>query len=349
MIDLDTVWINLAQWTRELLMGWGLGAVLTELIMMVLQFAVIVGLITVNCIVLVWLERKISGFIQMRLGPNRLGPMGVFQTLADAVKLLAKEDIIPAGVDKILFPWAPIGFMTVAVLLYLVLPFGHSGMAALDLNIGLFYFLSIGSLSTVCLLAAGWGSNNKYSLLGAMRAVAQMVSYELPLTFSVLGVVMLAGTLSLSGIINAQEKVWFILVQPLGFIIFIIAAAAELARKPFDLPEGEQELTAGVYTEYSGMRWALFFLAEYTNLFAVCGLAVTLFLGGGAGPILPGWLWFFLKIYFLMWFLMWVGWTFPRIRIDQLMGISWKYLVPLSLVNIFLTGIGIYLVRGMGG
>lgn len=346
---MEYLWVRIAEAIRVFLNGVGWSPGLVDFCMMLLQFIVIVGIVTVNCLILVWLERKVSGFIQMRLGPNRLGPIGVFQTVADAVKLLSKEDIIPAGADRLLFPWAPILFMTVGVLLYMVIPFGNTGMAVLDLNLGLFFFISIGSLTTVFLLAAGWGSNNKYSLLGALRAVAQMISYELPLTFALLGIVMITGSLSLPEILAAQRPYWFVLLQPLGFIVFLVAAAAELARKPFDLPEGEQELTAGVYTEYSGMRWALFFLAEYTNLFAVCGLAVVLFLGGGSGPFLPGWLWFFLKVYFLMWFLMWVGWTYPRIRIDQLMSLSWKILIPLSLVNIFLTGAGIYFCKGMGG
>jgi len=345
---MDNLWLNLAALLREWLAALGSSPALIEGLMMLVKFIGIVGIILVNITVLIWLERKISGFIQMRLGPNRLGPFGALQTVADALKLLSKEDIVPARTDRILFKLAPVFFMGVIVLLYAVLPFGNKDMVVWESSIGLFYFLSIGSVTTVCLLAAGLGSNSKYSLLGAMRSVAQMVAYELPLTFSLLGVIMLVGSLNLSDILVAQEKYWLVLLQPLGFIIFMIAAAAEMGRKPFDLPEGEQELTGGVYTEYTGMRWALFFLAEYTNLFAVCGLATTIFLGGGSGPFLPGWLWFFIKVYFMMWVFMWVGWTFPRIRIERMMSFCWKVLVPLSLFNLFATGAGIYLFKGWG-
>lgn len=343
---MENLWLNLAGWLRDLLATAGCSPVVVDILLMLVKFIAIAGIITVNVIVLVWLERKISGFIQIRLGPNRLGPFGALQTVADALKLLSKEDIVPARTDRLLFKLAPIFFMATLMLLYAVLPFGNQDMVVWESSIGLFYFLSIGSVTTVCLLAAGIGSNNKYSLLGAMRAVAQMVAYELPLTLSLLGVIMLVGSLSLSDVLNAQQKYWLVFLQPLGFIIFMVAAAAEMARKPFDMPEGEQELTGGVYTEYTGMRWALFFLAEYTNLFAVCGLAVTVFLGGGSGPFLPGWLWFFIKVYFMMWLYMWIGWTFPRIRIERLMGFCWKVLVPLSLANIFITGVGIQIFKG---
>ncbi|MGE5380244.1 MAG: NADH-quinone oxidoreductase subunit NuoH [Methylocystaceae bacterium] len=346
---MENLWLNLAALLRDWLASLGCSPVTVNALLMLVKFIAIAGIVTGNIIVLIWLERKISGFIQMRLGPNRLGPFGSLQTIADALKLLSKEDIIPARTDRILFKLAPIFFLAILLMLYAVLPFGNKDMVVWQSSIGIFYFLSIGSVTTVCLLAAGFGSNSKYSLLGAMRSVAQMVAYELPLTFSLLGVIMLVGSLNLSDVLAAQTKYWLVLVQPLGFVIFMVAAAAELGRKPFDLPEGEQELTGGVYTEYTGMRWALFFLAEYTNLFAVCGLATTIFLGGGSGPFLPGWLWFFIKVYFMMWLFMWVGWTFPRIRIDRLMGFCWKVLVPLSLFNIFATGAGIYIFKGLGG
>jgi NADH-quinone oxidoreductase subunit H len=195
---------------------------------------------------------------------------------------------------------------------------------------------------------AGWGSNNKWSLLGAMRSVAQMISYEIPLAFSLLGVVMITGSLNLSEIVKAQQNIWFILLQPVAFVTFFIAATAELNRGPFDMPEAEQELTAGAFTEYSGMRWALFFLAEYTNLVAVSALAATLFLGGWQGPLLPSWLWIILKTYMIMMVFMWLKWTFPRIRMDHLMSLSWKALIPISLVNVVLTGAGIEIFRWMG-
>ncbi|MGI6469694.1 MAG: NADH-quinone oxidoreductase subunit NuoH [Syntrophomonadaceae bacterium] len=329
------------------MVGLGIKPVWADLILLVVQWAIIIAIVTVNVIILIWLERKVSGFIQERLGPNRLGPFGAFQTIADAMKLLTKEDIIPSRADRWIFMSAPLLFIVVAVMLYAVLPLGKD-MAVVDLNVGLFYFISLGSLSTICLLMAGWGSNNKWSLLGAMRSVAQMISYEIPLAFSLLGVVMIAGSLNLGEIVNAQNRYWFILLQPVAFLVYFIAATAELNRGPFDMPEAEQELTAGVYTEYTGMRWALFFLAEYTNLVAVSALAATLFFGGGQGHWLPSWIWIIIKTYLIMLVFMWMKWTFPRIRMDHLMAFSWKVLIPVSLANILVTGLGIEFFRGMG-
>lgn len=344
---MERLFVNIAEALFNLLQKIGLSAGWADLVLLCLQWGSIIAIVTVNVIILIWLERKIAGFIQQRLGPNRLGPWGAFQTIADAVKLLSKEDIIPAAADRVIFSSAPVFFIIVTVMLYAVIPFGQ-GMEIVDLNAGVFYFLSLGSLTTICLLMAGWGSNNKWSLLGAMRSVAMMISYEVPLAFSLLGVVMITGSLRLSDIVAAQHSVWFILLQPLAFISYFIAATAELNRGPFDMPEAEQELTAGVYTEYTGMRWALFFLAEYTNLVAVSALASTMFLGGWQGPWLPSWVWIIIKTYLVMLVFMWLKWTFPRIRMDHLMSFSWKVLVPVSLVNILLTGIGIYLVKWMG-
>lgn len=338
---------NVAHSLTFWLLGLGLAPVWADLIMLILQWTCIIAIVTLNVIVLIWLERKIAGFIQQRLGPNRLGPFGVFQTIADAMKLLTKEDIIPSRTDRFIFKTAPMLFIIVSVMLYAVLPMGKD-MAIVDLNVGLFYFISLGSLSTICLLMAGWGSNNKWSLLGAMRSVAQMVSYEIPLAFSLLGVVMIAGSLNLNEIVSAQNRVWFIILQPVAFLTYFIAATAELNRGPFDMPEAEQELTAGAYTEYTGMRWALFFLAEYTNLVAVSALAATLFFGGGHGPWLPSWLWIILKTYLIMLVFMWLKWTFPRIRMDHLMSFSWKVLIPVSLANILVTGLGLEIFRWMG-
>lgn len=344
---MERIFLDIAEWLVKWLQYLGLSAAGADLILLVVQWSVIIAIITLNVIVLIWLERKIAGFIQQRLGPNRLGPFGVFQTIADAVKLLTKEDIIPAATDRWIFRTAPAFFIIISVMLYAVLPFGD-GMQVVDLNIGVFYFISLGSLTTICLIMAGWGSNNKWSLMGAMRSVAQMISYEVPLSFSLLGVIMIAGSLRLSDIVAAQNNIWFIILQPVAFITYFIAATAELNRGPFDMPEAEQELTAGAYTEYTGMRWALFFLAEYTNLVAVSALAATMFLGGWHGPWLPSWLWIILKTYFIMLVFMWMKWTFPRIRMDHLMAFSWKVLVPVSLANILLTGVGIYFLKGMG-
>lgn len=342
---------NLILFIAHALTSWlvslGLSSWWADLILLILQWTTIVMIITFNVLILIWLERKVAGFMQERLGPNRLGPFGIFQTIADTLKLLTKEDIIPARADKWIFMTAPMFFIIVAVLLYAVIPMGKD-MAVVDLNVGLFYFISVGSLSTICILMAGWGSNNKWSLLGAMRSVAQMISYEIPLAFSLLGVVMIAGSLNLSAIVAAQHKLWFVILQPVAFVIYFIAATAELNRGPFDMPEAEQELTAGAYTEYTGMRWALFFLAEYTNLVAVSALASTLFLGGWLGPWLPSWIWIIIKTYMVMLIFMWLKWTFPRIRMDHLMSFSWKVLIPISLINIIITGAGIQLFRGMG-
>jgi NADH-quinone oxidoreductase subunit H len=338
---------NIAGALVHWLMGLGVPAGWADLILLIVQWVCIIGIVTLNILILIWLERKVAGFVQMRLGPNRLGPFGVFQTVADAIKLLTKQDLIPAAVDKWVFRTAPLLFIVIAVMLYVVLPMGD-GMAIVNLNVGVLYFISVGSLSTICLLMAGWGSNNKWSLLGAMRAVAQMISYEIPLAFSLLGVVMIAGSLNLQDIVAAQHNIWFILLQPVAFLIYFIAATAELNRGPFDMPEAESELTAGPYTEYSGMRWALFFLAEYTNLVAVSALAATIFLGGWQGPWLPSWLWIIIKTYFVMMLFFWIKWTFPRIRMDHLMSFSWKVLLPVSLANILITGAGIHLFRLMG-
>ena len=344
---MENWFVNIAHALTNWLTGLGLSVGWADFILLVVQWVCIIIIVTLNVIVLIWLERKISGFIQQRLGPNRLGPFGMFQTIADAIKLLTKEDIIPSATDKLIFRTAPMFFIIISVMLYVVLPMGEN-MVIADLNAGVFYFISVGSLTTICLLMAGWGSNNKWSLLGAMRSVAQMISYEIPLAFSLLGVIMIAGSMRLSDIAAAQSNVWFIVLQPVAFITYFIAATAELNRGPFDMPEAEQELTAGAYTEYTGMRWALFFLAEYTNLVAVSALMSTMFLGGWQGPFLPSWLWIIIKTYLVMIVFMWLKWTFPRIRMDHLMSFSWKVLIPVTLANILVTGIALQVFKGMG-
>ncbi|KUG04897.1 nadh-ubiquinone oxidoreductase chain h [hydrocarbon metagenome] len=344
---MEPLFINLAAALTGWLISLGLSPVWADTILLLVKWVIIITIITLNIIILIWLERKVSAFFQERLGPNRLGPFGIFQTLADTLKLLTKEDIVPSAADKLIFKTAPMFFIVVAVMLYTVIPMGR-GMEVINLNIGLLFFISIGSLSTIALLMAGWGSNNKWSLMGAVRSVAQMISYEIPLAFSLLGVVMISGSLNLQDIVAAQDKLWFIILQPIAFITYFIAATAELNRGPFDMPEAEQELTGGAYTEYTGMRWALFFLAEYTNLVAVSALMATVFLGGWQGPWLPSWLWIIIKTYGVILVFFWVKWTFPRIRMDHLMSFSWKVLVPVSLGNILLTGAGIYFFRWMG-
>ncbi|MDH7479039.1 MAG: NADH-quinone oxidoreductase subunit NuoH [Syntrophomonadaceae bacterium] len=347
MNSVENIFVNLGGWVHQLVAELTASARLADLAVLLLGIGGIITLILVDVTILIWMERKVAGFIQERPGPNRLGPAGIIQTVADALKLLGKEDIVPTQADKWVFRIAaPLVFVP-AIMLYAVLPYGR-GMVPVDLNVGLFYCFSIASLGTMSFLMAGWGSRNKYSLLGAMRTVAQMISYEIPLLLSVLGVVMITGSLKLSDIVAAQSRVWFILLQPLAFIIFFLATTAELNRGPFDLPEGEQELVAGVYTEYSGMRWALFFLAEYTNLVSISAIAVTLFLGGWQGPLLPSWMWFIIKVYLVVFLFMWVRWTFPRIRVDQLMNFSWKVLIPASLANILITGVGLQVYSWLG-
>jgi NADH-quinone oxidoreductase subunit H len=311
MQKIETLFVDLADWFITWLQGWGIPLAWADAILVVVQFLCIVAIVLFNITILVWLERKVSGFIQERPGPNRLGPFGILQTIADALKLLTKEDIIPSKTDRWIFRTAPILFMTISVMLYIVLPFGKD-MQVVDLNVGLFFFISVGSLSTIAILMGGWSSNNKWSLIGAMRSVAQMISYEIPLALSLIGVVMIAGSLRLSDIVAAQDNIWFIILQPIAFLTYFIAATAELNRGPFDMPEAEQELTAGAYTEYTGMRYALFFLAEYTNLVAVSALASTVFLGGWQGPWLPSWMWIIIKTYIVLLVFMWVKWTFPN-------------------------------------
>ncbi|MGC7870476.1 NADH-quinone oxidoreductase subunit NuoH [Desulfosporosinus sp. SYSU MS00001] len=324
-------------------------SVWANLTMDVINFIIVVIIIVLAALILILLERKIAGWTSQRTGPNRLGPRGWFQTIADALKLMGKEDVTPAGADRILFKIAPMIVFSLPMMTLAVIPYGNR-MAPIDLDLGIFYFLAISAISTLAFLMAGWGSNNKYSLLGGMRAVAQMISYEIPLLFSLLGVVMITQSFNLGVIVQDQHTIPFIALQPLAFVIYIIAGIAEVNRAPFDLVEADQEVVAGPFTEYTGLRWGLFFLGEYGNMTAVSALAATVFLGGWQGPFLPGWIWFWMKVGIIIFFMMWVRWTFPRIRVDHLMHLAWKVLLPLSILNIFLTGLGIYIYRlVMGG
>ncbi len=315
---------------------------LPNLAMALASVVVILLFVLTNVVWLVYMERKVAAYMQDRLGPNRVGPRGLLQTVADVLKLLGKEDIVPVAADKWVFKIAAVTVLIPTIMLFAVIPFGNN-LISIDLNIGVFYFVAISSTATISFLMAGWASNNKYSLLGGMRVVAQMIAYEIPLVFSLLGVVMLAGSLKMSDIVAAQKDVWFIVLQPVAFLIYFIAGTAELNRGPFDLPEAEQELIAGPFTEYSGFRYAMFFLAEYGNMVAISALAVTLFLGGPSGPWLPSWMWFVIKVYVMIFLFMWLKWTLPRIRLDHMMQFNWKFLLPLSLANILLTGIAIKL------
>jgi NADH-quinone oxidoreductase subunit H len=292
------------------------------------------------------LERKGLGRIQNRLGPNRVGPCGILQPVADGLKTLFKENVRPRVADKFVFFFAPVVLLVPILLAYSVIPFGRN-MVPLDLDAGLLFFFAVGSGTELAVFMAGWASRNKYSLLGAMRAIAQMLSYEIPLILSVVPVIMLTGSLSPVGIVEAQNHYSFSLAHwnlftpwgIAGFILFLIAAAAESNRSPFDLPEGESEIIAGYYIEYSGFKFALFFLGEYLGLFAICGLGITLFLGGWTAPFefltwIPSWIWFFTKLLALICLFIWIRGTMPRVRMDQLMNFAWKFMLPLALTNI---------------
>lgn len=304
---------------------------------MLLVTIVLVAIAAGSVMILVYMERKVSADFQDRLGPMRVGPHGTLQLVADTIKIMRKEDIIPACADRTVFKLAPYVIVVPALLAYVVIPFTSTWIAR-DLSLGLFYFLAIPSVSAVGIIMAGWGSGSKYPWLGGLRSAAQVMSYEIPRALSVLGVVMLAGTLSTVSIVNSQSGIWFIVLQPLGFLVFFISSLAELKRIPFDLPEAESELVAGYFTEYSGMRFMFFMMGEYVAMLAAAAMVTTLFLGGWRGPLLPPIVWFLLKTFAVIFVMMWLRWTLPRFRIDQLMSVSWKFLIPVALLNIVLTG-----------
>ena len=314
-----------------------------------------ISLFAILGLVLVLMERKVAAHIQIRLGPNRVGPGGMFQTVADTLKLIMKEGLVPDKADRFLFNLAPFVVMMVGMLLLAPIAFAKN-FQIWDINIGVLYISSVSSLSVIGILMAGWASNNKYSLLGAMRSGAQIVSYELSAGFAVLTIVVLTGSLQLSEIVNAQQNGWWIfkghIPAVIAFVLYIIAVTAETNRAPFDLAEAESELTAGFHTEYSGMRFALFFLAEYINIFIVCAIGATLFFGGWMPLHIGNWeafnhimdyipssVWFMGKTFFLIFLIMWFRWTFPRLRVDQLLNLEWKYLLPISLFNLLLVAV----------
>lgn len=344
---------NITSWIDDLLR---VTLALPEWAVLLIEFLLIgvalLSLYAVLALILIYVERKVTGFFQCRLGPNRVGPWGLIQSVADMLKILIKEIIHINNVDKFLFYLAPFFMIVSSMLAFGTIPFGLD-LQVLDFNIGVFYFMAVSSLGIIGVLLAGWSSNNKYSVIGAMRSGAQFISYELSTGFALMTVVVLSGTMSFSGIVESQQYCWNIfnghIFALVAFIIYLISGHAETNRGPFDLPEAESELTAGYHTEYSGLQFGFFYLAEYLNMFIVAAIGATVFLGGwmplqikgweGFNEIMwwiPSWLWFFGKAAFLVMLSLWVRWTFPRLRIDQLLNLEWKYLLPINMVNLVL-------------
>jgi NADH-quinone oxidoreductase subunit H len=331
-----------------------------------IQIGAVVTAIAVYALYATYAERKISAFMQARLGPMRVGKWGLLQPFADAIKLLTKEDLAPDKADLYTFKFAPFIAVAAAFIVFAVIPFAPDWGVITDINIGLLFVLSVSSVGVLALILAGWSSNSKYALMGALRSSAQMISYEVSMGLSIIGALMFARTLSLSGIVGAQQAdgIWFLLYQPLGFLTFLISGIAENNRAPFDLPEAESELVAGFHTEYSGMRWSLFFMAEYAAMVVVSAIATTLYLGGWYFPfvfrlteangyhtlyVIVSLLVFLAKVTFLLYLYFWLRWTLPRFRYDQLMDIGWKWLIPTALVNIVMTAIAIFTVQAVDG
>lgn len=320
---------------------------ITSVAIAAIKSAVLIVLLLATFAYMTLLERRLLAKFQIRYGPNRVGPLGLLQPLADGVKLLFKESFMPARVDAIVYLVAPMISMVTAMFVYAVIPIGPEVtvlgrrvvLYLADVNVGILLILAASSIGVYGIILGGWSSNNKYSLLGSLRSSAQLISYELALGLAVIAVVLSAGSLSLVDIVKAQQRIWFVAVQPLGFIIFLIAAIAETNRSPFDLPEAEQELIAGYQTEYGGFKFALFYFGEYIGIVTMSSLATTLFWGGWNGPWLPPPLWFFIKTFVFIFFFVWLRATLPRVRFDQLMALGWKVLVPLGLLNIVITSI----------
>ncbi|MGB7062141.1 MAG: NADH-quinone oxidoreductase subunit NuoH [Candidatus Zixiibacteriota bacterium] len=322
---------------------------LAFIIITFIKVAVVLVVFLLLIAYLTWVERKLLGHFQVRLGPMRVGPHGLLQPIADGIKLFFKEDIIPTNVHKFIYIMAPMLTFIPALIIVAVIPFGDQvelfghkiDMVISNFNMGILYIFAVTSLGVYGIVLGGWSSNNKYSLMGGLRSSAQMISYEVSLGFSLIGVLMIAGTFSLVEIVNAQDKFihWFIFRQPLGFILFLICGIAEINRNPFDLPEAESELVAGYFTEYSSMKFAMFFLGETGAMINVAAIATTLFLGGWHGPFLPPVVWFLIKMLIFLLFFIWLRATFPRFRYDQLMSFGWKVLLPLAILNVFITGI----------
>jgi NADH-quinone oxidoreductase subunit H len=321
-------------------------------ILLLLKMVVVLGVLLLLAAYLVWAERKLLARLQVRYGPNRAGIFGLLQPIADSIKMITKEDVMPDGADRLIFLLAPAVVAITALLMFAVVPFGEEmilfghnvPMVISDLNVGLLFVLALSSLGIYGVALGGWASNSKYSLLGGIRGAAQMISYELSLGLSLIPIVMIAGSFSLVDIVTAQQRFWFIFVQPVSFVIFLISAMAESKRIPFDIPEAENELGAGYHMEYSGMRFGLFFIGEYVHIQVMGALIAVFFLGGWRGPILPGPVWLLIKILIVAVFMIWTRATLPRLRYDQLMALGWKVLVPAALINIVITGAVILII-----
>lgn len=348
---INDIFIIIAQALRDLMTSLGFAGGLIDTIMAFLRAAMLGTMGLLVFMLLTWLERKVVARIQDRIGPNLAGPWGLLQPIADGVKAITKEDTTPRGADVHVFNAAPIVAGVAAMLVYAVIPLGpDTGSGALsgtDLNLGLFYILAVGAVSLIAVLMAGWSSNNKYALLGAFRAVAELLSYEVPQVLSVAVVVMISGSMQMTAIVNAQQ-IPFIFPLFVTALVFFISGLAESGRVPFDLVEAESEIVAGYHIEYSGMKFSLFFLGEFIHAFAVCAVFATIFLQGWNGPILPPYVWFFIKSFGLFFIMMWIKFTLPRFRIDQLMAFNWKFLVPLSLVNLLVVATVDTVLRLMG-
>ena len=330
-----------------------------------IQIGIVVTLVALWVAYATYLERKISAFMQARLGPMRVGPWGLLQPIADGIKLLVKEDFIPDKADRWIFFFAPYIAVASAFIVFSVVPFGPDWAVIADVNIGLLLVLAVSSVGVLALILAGWSSNSKYALLGGLRSSAQMVSYEVAMGLSLIGALMFGRTLSLSGLVAAQgsDSIWYIVYQPVGFLLFLISGIAENNRAPFDLPEAESELVAGFHTEYSGMRWSLFFMAEYAAMVVVSAVGATVFLGGWYFPfvnrlelagyhnlyVLVSLLVFLIKASIILYIYFWLRWTLPRFRYDQLMDIGWKWLIPSALINIMLSALAIFVVQALDG
>jgi NADH-quinone oxidoreductase subunit H len=321
-------------------------------IVLIIKLIIILTIILLSVAYLTYLERKVVGHMQVRLGPTHVGWKGLLQPIADAVKLIAKEDIVPTMVDRSVYNISPLVTFTCSIAAFAVIPvasqlsfFGiEMNPYIADLNIGILYIIALSSVGTYGIIMAGWASNSKYALLGSLRSSAQMISYETAMGLSIAAPVLLAGSLNLREITMAQEHMWFVIPQIIPFVIYIISALAETNRIPFNLVEAEQELVAGFFVEYASMKFALFFLAEYANMILTACIATVLFLGGWNGPILPEIVWFFIKVLFVIFIYLWLESTLPRLRFDQLMALGWKVLIPIALVNIVVTSVIIYIM-----